>query len=63
MPLRMYYNFFKKSFAFCIQLGKYDFSLAVEYCLISNKGLDKRKKKVFKNISVILIYCHDLYLH
>ena len=43
MPLRMYYNFFQKSFAFCIQLGKYDFSLAVEYCLISIKGLDKKK--------------------
>ena len=56
------YHFFKNSFAFCIHLGKYDFSYAIEYCLISHKSLD-RKRMSPKNMLKILIYFHEIYLH
>ena len=53
----MYRHFFNiiLHFVFIVHLGKYDFSFAIEYCLISHKFLD-REKMFPKNISEILIY-------
>ena len=59
----MYYlSLFENSFAFCVHLGKYGFSFAIEYCLISHKKLDTEKTSP-KNISEILIYFHEICLH
>ena len=37
-------SLFQKSFASCFHLGKYDFSFATQYCLISHKSLDRENK-------------------
>ena len=55
-------SLFQNRFAFCVYVGKYDFSFAIVFCLTSHKGLD-REKNVSKNISEILIYFHERCLH
>lgn len=32
---------FQSNFEFCVDLGKYDFSFAAEYCLLSHNSLDR----------------------
>ena len=39
---------FQTGFAFCVYLGKCDFSFAIEYCLISHKSQDREIKRVRK---------------
>ena len=56
----MCYPPFQNSFAFYVHLGKYDYSFATEYFLISYKILDREKKKrLRKNISEIFIDFHE----
>ena len=61
------YSVFQNVFAFCVHSGKYDFSLAIDYCLISHKSSEQREKKkkktAPKNKSEILIYFHEICLH
>ena len=51
-------SLFPNSFAFCVHLGNYDSSFAIENCLISHKILDGENMSP-KDISKILIYFHD----
>ena len=48
---------FQNDFAFCVHVGKYDFSFATEYCFVSHKSLDR------ENISEMLIYFYEICLH
>ena len=45
----------QNSFAFCVHLGKWDFSFAIEYCLISQKAkiVKKRLRKIYPNFSFV----------
>ena len=54
----MCYHFFKTVSHFVVLLGKYDFSFATEYCLISHTSLDKsldRGKTSSKNMLIFLL--------
>ena len=60
---------FQNSFKFCVDLGKYDFSFAAEYCLLSHKSLDREtnhKVGLFNLKDVIFLvqnrveFCVDL---
>ena len=59
--LKMRYHF-KIVLHFMFILGKFDFSFAAEYCLISHKSSDI-EKRLRKYISGILIYFHEICLH
>ena len=56
-----YFFFFQNSFAFCFHIGKYDFSFATEYCLVSHNSLDRGKTSP-KNISEFFI-CFIKYVY
>ena len=55
-------SLFQNSLALCVHLGNYEFSLAIEYCLISHESSDREKKTSPKKYIRRYIFMKYIYM-